>query len=195
MNKTCQQCKDDFTIYPDDQVYYKKIGVREPKLCVQCRAQRRLAFRNERSFYKRPCDKCKKDVVSMYSPNKPYTVWCHDCWFADDWDPVDYGQEYDPSRPFFEQFGELWNKVPKINLIGLRNVDSSYLNISADNKNCYMLIESSNNEDCINCYWIQVTKDLVDCSFTNKVELSYEVDDCYESNSLKYSKGCYSCLN
>src|SRR3989344_4754080 len=193
MNKTCKNCQQSFEITTDDQVFYAKIGVQDPRMCPQCRAQRRLAFRNERSFYKRPCDKCKKDVVSMYSPNKPYAVWCYECWFADDWDPVDYGQEYDPSRPFFEQFGELWNKVPKINLIGLRNVDSSYLNISADNKNCYMLIESSNNEDCINCYWIQVTKDCADCSFTHKCELCYEVDDGYDSYKVLYSKGVDAC--
>src|SRR3989344_9141716 len=123
MNKTCQQCKDDFTIYPDDQVYYKKIGVREPKLCVQCRAQRRLAFRNERVFYKRPCDRCKKDVVSMYSPHKPYPVWCYECWFSDDWDATEYGQSYDPTRPTFEQISEVYRKIPKVALIYVRSVN------------------------------------------------------------------------
>jgi hypothetical protein len=58
-----------------------------------------------------------------------------------------------------------------------------------------MIIESSNNENCINCYWIQLSKDLVDCSFTNKVELSYELDDCYDSSNLRFSKGCHNCLD
>ncbi len=190
-NRNCQNCKQDFTIEPDDFGYYAKIQVPPPGFCPFCRAQRRLAFRNERSFYKRPCDKCRKDMVSMYSPNKPYTVWCHDCWFADDWDPKDYGIDYDPSKPFFEQFQKVWEKIPKIALIHVRSVNSEYLNISADSKDCYMIVESSNNENCAHCYWIQVCKDLVDVSFSHQTELSYESDDCYNCYRVFYSKGCH----
>jgi hypothetical protein len=193
--KICQNCKKEFVIDSEDFNFYEKIQVVPPKICSVCRAQLRLSFRNERTFYKRPCDKCKKDRVSMYSPNKPYSVWCYDCWFADDWDARDFGLEYNPKRPFLEQVQELLKIVPKISLIYVRSPGSSYTNISADNKNCYMLVESSNNENCINCYWAQRSKDLVDCFFTDKVELSYEVDDCYDCNNLKWSKGCHSCLD
>ncbi|MEW6617515.1 MAG: hypothetical protein AB1333_03825 [Patescibacteria group bacterium] len=191
--KICQNCKQDFTIESEDLSFYTKIGVPSPKLCPLCRAQRRLAFRNERVFYKRKCDRCDKNVVSMYSPNKPYRVWCYDCWFSEDWDPLIYGRNYDPTRSFLEQFEELWKEVPKVALIHMRSVNSEYLNISADNKNCYMIVESSNNEGCAHCYWIQECKDCVDVSFASKTELSYESDDCYDSYKLFYSKGCHDC--
>src|SRR3989344_6772281 len=103
--------------------------------------------------------------------------------------------DYNPEKPFFEQWGELWQKVPKPARISTNEVNSPYINYAADNKNCYMIFESSNNENCTNCYWIQLSKDLVDCSFTNKVELSYEVDDCFDCNNLRFSKGCHSCLD
>ncbi len=193
MNKTCIQCKQNFIILPEDSAYYEKISVSEPKMCPFCRAQRRLAFRNERCFYKRPCDRCGKDGVSMYSPNKTYTVWCYDCWFKDDWDPTTYGRNYNPNRPFMDQWKELWNVVPKIALIHIRSVNSDYLNISADNKDCYMIIESSNNEGCTHCYWIQVCRDCVDVSFSHQTELSYESDDCYNCFKIFYSKGCHDC--
>lgn len=191
--KTCQNCKTPFTIEPEDKAFYQKIGVLEPKLCPLCRMQRRLAFRNERTFYKRLCDKCKKDVVSMYSPNKQYTVWCYECWFSDAWDAATYAKEYDPSRPFFEQFEELWKAVPKMALIYVRSPGSEYTNISADNKNCYMIIESSNNENSVHCYWIQQCRNLVDVSFSHQTELSYESDDCYNSYKVLYSKGAHVC--
>ncbi|HAS80841.1 MAG: hypothetical protein UR25_C0004G0064 [Candidatus Nomurabacteria bacterium GW2011_GWE1_32_28] len=194
-NVICQNCKLKFTVEPEDFKFYEKIDVLVPSICPTCRAQLRLSFRNERCFYKRPCDKCRKDKISMYSPNKPYTVWCYDCWFSDDWNALDYGLIYDSGKPFLDQYNNLLKTVPKISLIYVRSPGSQYTNISADNKNCYMLVESSNNENCLNCYWIQVSKDLVDCSFTNKVELSYEVDDCYDCNNLKFSKGCHSCLD
>lgn len=194
-NRICQNCKSDFTIEPDDFGFYEKMDVLPPKLCPECRSQLRLTFRNERFFYKRKCDNCKKDTISMFSVNKSYLVWCYECWWSDNFNGSDFAINYDPNQTFFEQFKKLWNSVPKPAIIHTRSVDSEYLNYAADNKNCYMIVESSNNENCTNCYWIQLSKDLVDCSTTNKVELSYEVDDCYNSHSLRWCKGCYSCLD
>ena len=194
-NNTCKKCSSEFEITEDDFGFYDKIGVLPPKLCPECRAQLRLNFRNERSFYKRECTKCKKDMICQYSSNKPDVVWCYDCWFADDWSGSDYALDYDPSRPFLDQWHELWMKVPKPGLVAQRSVNCEYMNYTADNKNCYFVIESSNNEDAIHCYWIQISKDLVDCSFTQKVERSYESDDCYDSYGLQYCKGAHSCTN
>ena len=191
--KTCQGCKKDFTIEPEDFAFYEKIKVQTPKMCPQCRAQLRLLFRNERVFYKRPCDKCTRDVISMYSPNKSYPVWCYECWFADDWDATEYGQGYDLARPFLEQFQEVYDKVPKVALIYVRSVNSEYVNISADNKDCYMLVESSNNEGCIHSYWAQQCRDSVDISFSSQVEFAYDCDDCFNAYCLSYSKGCHDC--
>ena len=193
MSPTCQNCKTPFTIEPEDFVFYEKFGVPEPKMCPSCRAERRLMFRNERVFYKRSCSMCGKEHISMYSPNKPYTVYCHDCWFSDKWDPLSYGRAYDPQRPFCEQFQELWRAVPKLSLIYVNSVNSEYVNISADNKDCYMIVESSNNESCSHCYWIQECKDCVDTSFSHRTQLSYEADDCYSSYRLAYGKGCEDC--
>ena len=193
--KNCQNCKKDFVIDTNDFNYYEKMGVLPPKMCPDCRSQLRLTFRNERFLYKRVCDLCKKDTISIWSPVKTFPVWCRDCWWKDDLDGTDFAMIYDPNKPFFEQFKELFDKVPKPALIATRSIDSQYLNYTADSKNCYMVIESSNNENCTNCYWIQLSKDLVDCSYTNKVELSYEVDDCYDSNNLKWCKGCHNCLD
>ena len=194
-NRVCQNCNSDFTIESNDFGYYKKIGVLPPKICPQCRMQLRLSFKNERCFYKRACGNCKKDIITTFSPNNTYFSWCTECWWSDDLDAKKYALDYDQNKTFFEQFKELWKNVPKQAMSGMRNVDSYYMNNTADNKNCYMLIESSNNENCINCYWIQLSRDLVDSSFTNKVELSYQVDDCFDCHSLKLSKGCHSCLD
>jgi hypothetical protein len=189
----CQNCSGNFTIEPDDFSFYEKMGVDSPKSCPDCRAQLRLSFRNERVFYKRKCDKCGEDVVSMYSPNKPFTVWCYDCWFADDWGGEDFALDYNLEKSFFEQFEKLWRAVPKVSLIYVRSPGSDYTNISADNRDCYFIIESSNNENSIHSYWIQECRDVVDTSFSSKCELTYESDDCYNSYRLLYSKGCHDC--
>ncbi len=191
--RNCKNCKSDFIIKSEDFDFYNKFSVPAPLMCPLCRAQRRLMFRNERVFYKRPCDKCKKSVISMYSPNKIYPVWCYECWFADDWDATEYGQDYDPKIPFLEQIRKVYQKVPKVALIYVRSVNSEYVNISADNKDCYMLVESSNNESCIHSYWAQQCRDSVDLSFSHQTELAYDSDDCYNGYKLFYSKGCHDC--
>ena len=84
-----------------------------PTLCPDCRQQRRLAFRNERRLYKRKCDATGKDIVSIYSPDKPYRVYHQDYWWSDAWDPMKYGRGFDFERSAMEQFGELMREVPK----------------------------------------------------------------------------------
>lgn len=195
MQKTCIECTIQFPVFEDDLAYYEKMGVQTPRLCPECRSRRRCLFRNEHIFYKRICDLCKKETISQYSPNKNFPVYCSECWWSDNWDPKEYGALYDPSKSFFEQWYEVFLRTPKPALVATRSVNSPYVNYAADNKNCYMIYESSNNEDCIHCYWIQKTKDCVDVSFTHQVEFSYDVDDCYSCSRLFYSRSCENCLD
>ena len=93
--KICQNCKNKFTIEPEDFDFYKKIDVPPPTFCPRCRLQRRLAWLKGFRLYKRVCDLCNKDTISMYPPDAQYVVYCHNCWWGDAWDPLEYGQEYD----------------------------------------------------------------------------------------------------
>src|SRR3989344_289185 len=93
--KQCQNCKGLFTIDASDFAFYEKMKVPPPTWCPECRFQRRLAFFNLTTLYKRKCDLCKKDFVSMYAPHSPYVAYCSPCWWSDKWDPYVYGQDYD----------------------------------------------------------------------------------------------------
>ena len=114
--KNCQNCKNQFVIEPEDFTFYQKIKVPPPTWCPECRLIRRLSHTNVVNLYKRKCDLCKKEVISRYTPDAPYQIYCPHCWWSDKWDPLDYGREYDFSRSFFEQFNELWRQVPLLGL-------------------------------------------------------------------------------
>lgn len=58
--QACKTCQKDFEIRNEDLIFYEQVKTIPPLDCPDCRAMRRLAFRNERTFYKRPCDLCKK---------------------------------------------------------------------------------------------------------------------------------------
>lgn len=45
--KTCQNCKQKFSIELEDFDFYKKISVPPPTFCPKCRLQRRLAWLKE----------------------------------------------------------------------------------------------------------------------------------------------------
>src|SRR3989344_2055834 len=86
--RVCQNCKNSFTIEPEDFLFYEKISVPPPTFCPECRLIRRLAWRNEKSLYRRSCDKCKKDIISVFHRDGGLTVYCSACWWSDDWDAM-----------------------------------------------------------------------------------------------------------
>ncbi|MEK0338466.1 MAG: hypothetical protein QQN41_13640, partial [Nitrosopumilus sp.] len=114
--KNCQNCSQEFRIEPEDFDFYQKIEVPAPTFCPDCRKQRRLSFFNLINLYMRTCDLCKREKVSMYAPEILYKIYCPHCWWSDNWDPLEYGRDYDFSRPFFKQFNELWHEVPLLGL-------------------------------------------------------------------------------
>lgn len=120
MNKACAHCKQDFSITAEDESFLKKFEVPEPLFCPDCRNQRRLVFRNDRNFYKRDCDMCHKAMVSIVSTDKPFPVYCKDCYLSDKYNPLEYGQDFDFSRPFFEQYAEMRANVPRVASFSLR---------------------------------------------------------------------------
>ena len=126
MNKNCKNCSKDFEITESDRAFYKKIDVPEPTHCPDCRLQRRMAFRNERHIFKRKCDLCNDEIISFFRPNEEFSVYCHDCWWSDKWDPLKYGADFDFNRPFFEQYHELMMKVPKAGMLIYSCENSEY---------------------------------------------------------------------
>ncbi|MFH0712250.1 MAG: hypothetical protein V2A55_00095 [Candidatus Jorgensenbacteria bacterium] len=181
---TCQNCKREFTVEPEDFDFYKKISVPPPTWCPNCRFQRRLVFFNLFNLYKRKCDLCGKDSISLFHPGAPYTVYCAKCWWSDNWDPLSYGRDYDFSKPFFEQLNELWHTAP---LLGL-SIDpptlasSPYCNDAGNLKNSYLIFHANDDEDCAYGLYVGFSKSLVDCSAIVHSEMCYDSMHSYKAN-------------
>ncbi|MEA3399065.1 MAG: hypothetical protein U9R00_00965 [Patescibacteria group bacterium] len=123
--KNCQNCKKDFTIETNDFNFYKKIDVPAPTFCPECREQRRMAHRNI-DFFLRKCDLCNENSISIWHPNiKGYKFYCNECWNSDKWNSLDYGMEFDFNKSFFEQYEELYKKVPK-------HISNSFFQLRSD---------------------------------------------------------------
>ncbi len=195
--KTCQNCKKDFIIEPDDFSFYEKIKVPPPTFCPECRMQRRLVFRNERNLYKRKCDAKGhgESMISIFSSNKKQKVYCHSAWWGDSWDAMIYQQEYDFSKLFFSQLKKLWQNVPDVGLFNVNSVNSDYCSITEGNKNCYLVIGGDFNEETLYSSFVFHNKDCVDCYSITKSEWNYEVIDSIQNYNLLYSQYCERCYD
>ncbi len=132
----------------------------------------------------------------MYSPDKTYKVYEHSKWRSDECNAIEYGQDFDFSKTFAEQFDTLLQKVPRQNLY-IQNVENcDFSNHESDIKNCYLTAGWHWNENCMygtyyikstNCidnYWLFDSQD----SLGNIV--SYNLYKCFY---LQYSKDCNNC--
>ncbi len=191
--RTCQNCKKEFTIEPEDFAFYARIDVPTPKLCPRCRQQRRMMFRNFKTLYKRNSDRSMKSLVSMYSPQAPYKIWSHEEWWQDDWDPKSFGRDFDFSRTFTEQFQELLLSVPRFALMNFNSEACEYSNFTNGSKNCYLVFGCVEDEGCSYGHIVWESKDSLDNLYLHKSELCYGCVDCLNSYRLFYSGECEDC--
>lgn len=193
--RQCKNCKQSFVIHPEDRSFYQRINVPEPVHCFPCRSQRRLVLRNERVLFKRTCNLCGKNIISMYSEDKLFPVYCPSCWYSDNWDPLSFGIDTNLKHSFFEQFKELQAKVPRISLFNINSVNSDYSNYSLDNKDCYFSFRSAGSERCHYVYYCLGSVDCINSLYLHKSELvneSFNVRNCHNCQNLV---NCENCIN
>jgi len=207
-NRICQNCQTSFEIDAQDFDFYKKINVPPPTFCPECRFQRRIMFRNERTLYRNSCGLCEKQIITIFDPAGGKKVYCGKCWWSDGWDGRDYGLGYNPNINFFKQLRELVNKTPYQYLIVDYStlVNSEYVNHAGSLKNCYLVF---NADLCENTYYSSVVvkvNDSADCTMMNNTELAYGCiggdgsqlyfsENCPKSVNVWYSKDCVGCTN
>lgn len=209
--RNCQNCKQEFRIEPEDFAFYEKMQVPSPTFCPDCRLQRRLSFSNIFHLYRRKCNLCKKETISMYPPEADYKVYCSPCWWSDNWDPIEYGMEYDFSRPFFEQYDELLHKIPLIALsLDLPSThDSPHNNYAGHLKGAYLLFFADFVENCGYGFYHNNNKDVYDSSLLMLCEFCYDNRNAYKNSRciglensiesldsafLRDSRNCQNCF-
>ncbi len=173
-SKICQNCHQSFVVEPEDFGFYERMNVPPPTWCPECRMARRMVWRNDRSLYRETCARCGAATLSVYTSRHSFPVYCHDCWRSDTWDGITYGREYDFSRPFFTQFGELLSVVPRQAIFLIDAVNSQYSNFTAWGKNLYLSYSALDSEDV---YYSKIVG-----------EKSRFIFDSYDTNS---SENCY----
>lgn len=135
----------------------------------------------------------------MFAADSPFTVYCRGCYYSDRWDPYQYGVPYDASRPFLEQFAELFRRVPKTATITSgssgSNINSEYQNWAGNNSNCYLVFNSGQNEMLMYSRGMRQCRDTLDCYYGINAELCYESVNVHDSSRVRYSDNVRNCLD
>lgn len=149
-------------------------------------------------------------MVTNFSPDSKFAVYCQPCWWSDKWDDNEYFLEYNPARSFFDQMIELKKKTPHMALSNSYEtlVNSDYVNHTGSLKNCYLIFQA---DFCENTHYSAIVvrvKDSMDCQMVGESELMYQDIDCTgyklffcescskcsESYFLKSCNGCDNCF-
>ncbi len=123
-------------------------------------------------------------MLSVYAPERHKLVYCTQCWYSDKWSPLDFGAEYDFSKPFFVQFKELLKRAPLPNLSLTNITESDYCNYSLDLKNCYLLFGSWSCEDSMYCERVVRCTNACDSMWLTQGDFMYDATYCTQSQNL-----------
>ena len=220
LTRICTLSGKEFEITDDDLHFYEKISpilggkkylIPPPTLCPEERMRRRLSWRNMHSLYKTKCAITQKDIISLYSPNRPYRSVDQAIWWGDTIDSSDYKRDYDPSGKFYTELDALMRSMPLFCLSneyrtnenaeyvqGTNNVKNSYLvfNAMATN-NCEYSDSIYHAEDCFDDYFCRESQDCYDCISMLRCQSCIsleESEDCARVDFSYNCKGCQDCL-
>ena len=197
LTKTCAISGAEFIVTDEDLAFYEKMGVNPPMLSPDERWRRRLSWRHSGELFRDKCALTGESIISMYSPEKNFKVYSQASWWGDNWDALDYGRDFDFSRPAFPQVMELAQVVPKIALVNTNTQNSFYTNHTINQKNCHLIFGGADNEDCIYGYFVQGCQDVVDSDSVVDCELCFDIIaslNCYRCVHTADCQNCSDCF-
>ena len=76
----CEVTKKPFRIIKQELEFYRKHNLPIPRRHPDQRYLDRMSLRNPRKLFERKCDKCGKDMITTYAPERTEMVYCEECY-------------------------------------------------------------------------------------------------------------------
>ena len=176
-----------------------------PTLCPEERERQRFAFRNEKSLYRNTCWATWKQIISIYSPDKPYIIYDYQIRWNLNWDPEEYALK--KNTKIYNALNKLILNVPMWNRFAVNNENSEYVNVVWDSKDCYMSFasldiekcmyvrESISSTYCFDCFFAIKSHHCYDCLQVNNCFNLYHSENCNNCSNSSYMYNCTNCHN
>ncbi|MFA6301325.1 MAG: hypothetical protein WC609_03170 [Candidatus Paceibacterota bacterium] len=194
-NRICEHCGEEFILDSGDLILYEKIGLKIPGQCFFCRLKQHLAFFTFGKFRKGVSDLSGEGLITVLPSSPRYPIYKSHEWYGDKWDPMDFGQEYDPTIPFFVQLQHLQEKVPRPHQMGENNINCDWCDDAWESKNCYLTRSFLKCENLSYGYRAIDTKDSFDITYSFNLQNSYDCLACHDSFNINFSENCKDCID
>lgn len=197
-------CGKTFEITNDDLAFHdkvspviggKKFPVPPPKLCPDCRSQRRLAQVNRCHLFRGKSTFTNKEIISLYPADRGLNIYENDIWWSDQWDPLKYGRDVNMTVPLLSQLIALIKEAPHMALFNDQNENSPYVNTTGWAKNCHLCYGADYSQDCYYSEAIYYSRNSLDCLHGQNLERCYEAVDCNDGYGLLFCQNCNNCTD
>ncbi len=204
LTRICRISGKSFDISDEDIAFYDKISpiiwwekfpIPLPTLCPEERLRRRLSWRGMYNLYKSTCALTGKDIITVYPPNKPYKPTDQATWWSERVENLDTGRAYDFTRTFLDQYDALIQDTPLPCLSNeyMTNENSDYVQWTNYVKDCYLVFNAANDQNCEYSDSIYSSEDTFDSYFARGCSNCYDgigITRCHDSISLEDSEDC-----
>ncbi len=193
ITKTCRISWKEFTISDFEIelldklspiIWGEKFPIPHPTLCPEERLRRRSQYSNYFFLHKRKSDLSWQEIISTFSSESDCTVWSQSEWWNSQGDFFKYWRDIDWGKSFGEQCAEFMKDVPQFCLdneyTALEN--SEYVNGNWMSKNCYLVSNGHNNENCLYAFYIFNNVNILNCNyirFSENCSHSCHIWKCY----------------
>jgi len=150
-------------------------------------------------------------MVSNYALDVKRKIFCIECYWSDSWNPSQYSLNYSFNPSFFDQLRDLFEHVPRPNLVIRQgNIASDYANYTGESKNVYLSFSIVQSEDiyystniidrstkCFDCMDIVAGTELygnIDCTKSFNSIFLIECRECLNSSFLFDCVNCSDCF-
>ncbi|OGC82660.1 MAG: hypothetical protein A2V81_03460 [Candidatus Abawacabacteria bacterium RBG_16_42_10] len=193
-HRVCQISGNTFVISDEEEKYCTVHDIPLPTISPEERLRSVTAFDNAINLYHGECAFTKEKILTSIPPERHH-VYSAEIFASDKWDALTFGRAYDFSRPFFEQFAELLKLVPLPSRLVIVSTleNSNYVNGVTAAKNCYLLFNGTNCEDCLFCRVLNQCKNVLDSFSTQNSELCYGCINVNQGYQLFWAENCSNC--
>lgn len=204
-------CKTPFETTAKDREMLAKFDIQnDPTRCPFCRHLERGLFYPRLRLHRRTSALSGQPIISIYHPDNRFPVYAVKEWWSDAWDGISYGRRVDFSRPFFPQFAELLDVVPRMAMRNENTENCEFSYSSGMAKNVYYSETVYRSEDvyysknvtgycqtmcdCLRCFRSSYLHQCVQCRQCHYSSYLYRCTDTRDSHFCADCKSCTDCL-